>query len=620
MLPNPAPSALLAALSMNLGQKIDSSPRPFPGSRSRGRGKRVAVCRDSMSELPVWRILTVSFCLLAQSVRQPLLPRHAILSSIIAAILGLLISCLPAQAHIGSPNIFVDGKAGAYPVQVVIRPPPVVPGLAQISVRVPGQLVHRVTVLPVFWNAGRKGAPPPDTAKPVPGETNLFSAALWLMKPGAYSVEIMIEGARGPGTLVVPVNSMATNTRPMSRGYRLMLWSLGICLFLGGLKIAGLIFSESCLEPEARPTSKDRWRGRAAMVVAALVLSLLVFGGKKWWDFEDTDYRNNSLYAPLPVSAQVWTERDQHILRLTVKTSERRGQWTPLIPDHGKMMHLFLVRDSEPGAFAHLHPVPRKGAEFEVPLPPLPTGQYQLYADVTHENGFSETLTASVEVPPASVEMRRLWLGNSAEPICSLGIAQMLERNLYFPPDMDDSWQMNNAPIPSAKSSESRSLDGTTVVAEISGGYKMIWTNPGPLVENREAALRFNLMMPNNEPALIEPYMGMSGHAVVRRRDGAVFAHIHPLGTFSMAAQDFFMKGQLPKSRASNAPPDSVPGADQRPGTDLHRDHTNEIGVAEEISFPYAFPKSGPYRIWVQAKSQERILTGVFDATVGAAK
>ena len=41
---------------------------------------------------------------------------------------------------------------------------------------------------------------------------------------------------------------------------------------------------------------------------------------------------------------------------------------------------------------------------------------------------------------------------------------------------MDDSWQMNNAPIPSAKSSESRSLDATTVVAEISGGYKMIWT------------------------------------------------------------------------------------------------------------------------------------------------
>jgi len=73
--------------------------------------------------------------------------------------------------------------------------------------------VHRVTVLPVFWRAGREGSPPPDEARLVRGETNLYSAQLWLMKPGAYSVDVTIEGARGKGTLVVPVNSMATNTR-----------------------------------------------------------------------------------------------------------------------------------------------------------------------------------------------------------------------------------------------------------------------------------------------------------------------------------------------------------------------------------------------------------------------
>ena len=50
--------------------------------------------------------------------------------------------------------------------------------------RVEGDAVQRVTVLPVYSRVGRIGAPPPDEAKLVPGETNLYSAALWLMKPG----------------------------------------------------------------------------------------------------------------------------------------------------------------------------------------------------------------------------------------------------------------------------------------------------------------------------------------------------------------------------------------------------------------------------------------------------
>src|SRR5438034_7999679 len=176
--------------------------------------------------------------------------------------------CLAAEAHIGSPNVFLEDKAGEYPVRVVIRPPNVVPGLAEITVRVQ-EPVQRVTVLPVFWRAGREGAPPPDVARLVRGETNLYSAALWLMKPGAYSVDITIEGSRGRGTLVLPVNSMATNTRAMSRGYAIMLSALAILLFLGALKIAGAIFGESRLDPGASPTKKDRWRGRGAMALAA---------------------------------------------------------------------------------------------------------------------------------------------------------------------------------------------------------------------------------------------------------------------------------------------------------------------------------------------------------------
>jgi hypothetical protein len=532
----------------------------------------------------------------------------------------VLACCLTAEAHIGSPNVFFVGKAGEYSVRAVIRPPQVVPGLAEINVRVPGELVQRVTVLPVFSRAGREGAPPADEAKLVRGETNLYSAALWLMKPGAYSVDITIEGSRGRGTLVLPVNSMATNTRPMARGYGIMLSALASLLFLGALKIAGAIVGESRLDPGARPTKKDRWRGRGAMALAAGVLALLVFGGKKWWDFEDANYRNNALYKPLPVSALARTERDQHILTIKVDSADRRGQWTPLIPDHGKMMHLFLVRDGEPGAFAHLHPAQSSAAEFEVPLPPLPAGPYHVYADVTHEDGFAETLTATAEIPPASLAMKSLWLGNSAEPICSVDVAQRLATNLFLPPDADDSWQMDNTvpgyPLPGNYSSH----DPAQRVVEAGGGYKMIWENPGTLMENRDTSLRFRLLAPDNQPALLEPYLGMLGHAVVRRQDGAVFAHVHPVGTFSMAAQEFFVNGKAGKRPPVTGQSGLLSAEQQSPVGQLHGSHTNSVGAAGAVSFPYAFPKSGPYRIWVQTRSEGRILTGVFDTTVAAVK
>jgi len=212
--------------------------------------------------------------------------------------------------------------------------------------------------------------------------------------------------------------------------------------------------------------------------------------------------------------------------------------------------------------------------------------------------------------------MKGLWLGNSAEPICSTAVARMLATNLFFPPDPDDSWQMDNgtaAPLPERKG---LSQDAARQVADASGGYKIVWENPESTTKNLDASLRFKLLTPDNQPARIEPYMGMLGHAVVRRHDGAVFAHIHPVGTFSMAAQQFFVNDKPPKYSASQPQPDLLsPRA-----TEPHGSHTNRTGVAGEISFPYAFPEPGSYRFWVQMKSQDRILTGVFDTTVAATK
>lgn len=513
--------------------------------------------------------------------------------------------CFSASAHIGSPNVFFQGNAGAYPVRVVIRPPEVVPGLAEISVRVESGATKRVSVLPLFSNAGRNAAPSPDEARLVRGETNLYTAALWLMRPGAYSVEVSVEGALGTGSILVPVNSVATNTRPMSRAVAVVLLLLGGVLFLSAVRIVGAIFGEGLTEPGAPLAARQRRSRRWAMAASVIIFSLMLYGGKKWWDYEDQDYRNNLLYRPIPVSARIRSERRENILKLVIDSSAQRGRWTPLIPDHGKIMHLFLV---EPNlkAFAHLHPVARSRTEFEVPLPPLPAARYQVYADATHEDGFAETLIATAEIPESSAEMKLLWLGQAAEPICSLAAAQMLATNLFFPPDPDDSWVINSSAIAGSSRSSASATSPAGRTVTLSNGYKMIGNNLDGLVQNRDVSLRFRLLLPDGTPARLEPYMGMLGHTILRRVDGSVFAHVHPEGTFSMAARAFFSR----TDRATNLTA-SLPSA----AAD-HDSHSVDTGVVTDVTFPYAFPQAGQYRLWVQMKSRGEILTGVFDVMV----
>src|SRR5437867_6239331 len=111
-----------------------------------------------------------------------------------------------ALAHVGSPNVFFEGRAGAYSIYAVIRPPAAVPGAAQVSVSVRDPDVRSVSLLPVMWPAGRQGSPLAIAAQRVPGGTNLWSAEVWFLRPGSYTVRLGLEGRRGLGVATVPVN------------------------------------------------------------------------------------------------------------------------------------------------------------------------------------------------------------------------------------------------------------------------------------------------------------------------------------------------------------------------------------------------------------------------------
>src|SRR5438445_5802951 len=321
---------------------------------------------------------------------------------LLLCILGLLFP-FAARAHVGSPNVFFEGKAGPYPVHVVIQPPEVIPGLAEISVRVEADGVQRVTALPIKWNAGRKGAPPPDVARRIRGETNLYNAQLWFMEGGAQTVELEITGVSGIGRVTVPVDAVAKRVLRMPAMLGGMLLVLGLLLVALLLSVIGAAVRESVLEPGIGPAWQRRWWARFATIGCALLLAVLLWGGKRWWDADAADYRNNRLYKPLAAAAHVRAENGQRVLRLDIN-DQRFARSAPLVPDHGKLMHLFLMREPKLDVFAHLHPLKRDRKTFETVLPDLPAGSYRLYADITYETGFSDTLTTAVEVPEPSAD------------------------------------------------------------------------------------------------------------------------------------------------------------------------------------------------------------------------
>jgi hypothetical protein len=122
----------------------------------------------------------------------------------------------------------------------------------------------------------------------------------------------------------------------------------------------------------------------------------------------------------------------------------------------------------------------------------------------------------------------------------------------------------------------------------------MKWERSGTLHARQPYEFTFRLVGPKGADAGdMELYMGMQGHAAFIKDDGSVFAHVHPSGSVPAAVL-------------------SVAGGD-----DPHAMHRMmAAGLPSVVSFPYGFPASGSYRIFVQMKRAGQVVTGLFQANV----
>ncbi len=477
---------------------------------------------------------------------------------------------LVASAHVGNPDTVFDGLAGPYPVRVIVRPPEVVPGIAEVIVRVNATDVRHVSIRPVYWRAGAKGAPPPDEIARVAGSADVYSGQTWFMSRGSYSVYVTLDGARGSGTAIVPVNAFATGRLGLSPVLQGILIVLGLTLLVGLLTIIRAAVGESLVPPGEPFTQPQRRRANIVTAIAVPVLALVVFGGATWWNAVDADYRRTMFYPPT-ASVRIDTTPTTRLLWMYLHdTSSFRGLYTRVMPDHGKMMHAFLVSRSGHQIFAHLHPIESKPFQFETQLPWIPAGRYFLFMDVVLESGSNITVARELDVPPAPGSVT--------------------------PSDPDDSWDRTTT-VTSLFPGAVRSLGH---------GYSMSWEGgPVPIQSRQAVDLRFTVRDSSGNVAQLQPYLGMAAHAVIIRHDASVFVHLHPMGTVSTAAQHAF---ELRDQGDTTAKGRLIVAGDSM--------RMPPMRMSGTLSFPYEFPKPGRYRVWVQVKPENAVLTGAFDVDV----
>jgi hypothetical protein len=382
------------------------------------------------------------------------------------------------SAHVGSPDVFFQGKAGPYSLLVAIRPPDVIPGVARIEVRALSSDVREIQLTPTPMTGIAATHPPvADIAQRSANDPQLFEGSLWLMTAGSWEVHIRVDGANGAGELPVPVPALALKIKPMQRGVSYFLIGMMLFLTVGLVAIVGAA------------VESHRW---IAMACASVVLVLALWGGSVWWGEDDVSSRQK-LFKPLGIAISL-DQPDHMELRITDPGWLALRKLDDLVPDHGHLMHLFLVRwplsmSTERDRVYHLHPDQTATGFFATSAPSLPSGTYRIYGDIVHDSGFAETAVGEAMLPEVH-----------GQPVSG-----------------DDA-------------------DGPSLPRD---GFDMVWLRDKakPIAATQLNLFSFEIVGPDGKPVDdLEPYMGMGGHAEFIKTDGSVFAHVHPTGSVPMAS------------------------------------------------------------------------------------
>src|SRR5215472_15982793 len=216
--------------------------------------------------------------------------------------LALVLVTSTAFAHVGSPDVYFQSDAGPYHLLITVNPPAMIPGVAQVQIRLMSGNADSITIAPIYVNGKDQGLPPAvDAMQQSAGDPHWFAGKVWLMESGVWELHADLAGPQGMGTLA------------MQQSLGALLFALLLLLAVGIISIAGAATREGILPPAVTPSPRNLRHGRSAIQVSAVLVAAILALGNWWWNAQAAELKRTMLYNAPPL--EVGFQADQLTLR-----------------------------------------------------------------------------------------------------------------------------------------------------------------------------------------------------------------------------------------------------------------------------------------------------------------
>lgn len=410
----------------------------------------------------------------------------------------------------------LDIQAGSYPLRIEVSVPTGAPALLTAKVW-PQRDLAGATQLSLTATHQDSQANVSQQINVPAGPRMISVFDVTLPQTGVWELRIQIhDTAHGIGVVTVPITIYPNSIPPLT-----------IPMFVAVAILALVLFSTT-IWPEARPWVRvAQAHSFTASLSITVVIGLLMAWPNLRVDIPTVDTTTRP-YFVTQASQTRDAQRNVDQLQILVNDGSTGLPVDDIMVHHQALMHLVLI-DPVSHTFLHIHPARVSAGRYIVDLPSIARGTYDVAIEIERANSGSQMTHQQVEIG-------------------------------------DDTAQALPAPSPVP----------ATVQA---GDYTVTVQATTPARVGVPVELQVTATRAGQPVAALDYWLGMRGHMIVRNPNGAIFGHIHAVGTMN----DLFE----PVSAVGN-----------------------------KVAFVYAFPTAEPYAAWVQIMIDGTLLTLPVQITV----